>query len=129
VQSLIRQASRRHNLDVHLLAALIRHESAFNPAAVSHAGARGLMQLMPGTAARYGVARVHDPGENIAGGSAYLRDLLDMFGRVDLALAAYNAGEGAVLRHGRQIPPFPETQNYVRVVLAEYDRRRTAAAP
>jgi soluble lytic murein transglycosylase-like protein len=122
-QSLIRQAAARHRIDYHLLMAVIQQESAFDPLAVSHAGARGLMQLMSATAKRYGVTRVHDPGESIAGGSAYLRDMLDMFGRFDLALAAYNAGEGAVLRHGKRIPPYPETQHYVRSVLADYERR------
>jgi soluble lytic murein transglycosylase-like protein len=122
-QSLVRQAAARHGIDYHLLMALIQQESGFNPGAVSHAGARGLMQLMAGTARRYGVTRVHDPGENIAAGSAYLRDLLDMFGRFDLALAAYNAGEGAVLRYGRRIPPYPETQQYVHAVTADYERR------
>jgi soluble lytic murein transglycosylase-like protein len=124
VHELVRQASARHGIDVELLLALIRHESNFDALAVSRAGARGLMQLMPGTAARYGVRRVHDPGENIAGGSAYLRDLLDLFGRIDLALAAYNAGEGAVMRYGNRVPPFPETQAYVRNVIADYERRR-----
>lgn len=121
--SLVQQAARRHALDVDLLLALIRQESGFNPAAVSHAGARGLMQLMPATAKRYGASQLHDPGENIAAGSAYLRDLLDMFGDVQLALAAYNAGEGAVLKYGKRIPPYNETQNYVRAVLADYQRR------
>jgi soluble lytic murein transglycosylase-like protein len=102
---------------------VIKQESGFNPMAISSAGARGLMQLMPATARRYGVARVHDPGENIAAGSAYLRDLIDMFGSLELALAAYNAGEGAVIKYGRRIPPYRETQGYVRSVLMEYQRR------
>lgn len=124
VRSLIEQAARRHDLDADLLTALIRQESGFNPLAVSRAGARGLMQLMPATARRYGVSRIHDPGENIAGGSAYLRDLLDRFGRIDLALAAYNAGEGAVQKYGNRIPPYNETRHYVAVVMADYRWRK-----
>lgn len=124
VRSLIEQAARRHDLDADLLTALIRQESGFDPRAVSRAGARGLMQLMPATARRYGVVRIHDPGENIAGGSAYLRDLLDRFGRLDLALAAYNAGEGAVQKHGNRIPPYDETRHYVAAVMADYRARK-----
>lgn len=124
LRSLIDQAARRHDLDADLLTALIRQESGFDPLAVSRAGARGLMQLMPGTAQRYGVTRIHDPAENIAGGSAYLRDLLDRFGRLELALAAYNAGEGAVEKHGRRIPPYAETRQYVASVLADYRWRK-----
>jgi soluble lytic murein transglycosylase-like protein len=124
ILSLVQQAARRHALDIELLLAVIRQESGFDRMAVSRAGARGLMQLMPGTATRYGVQRIHDAGENIAGGSAYLRDLLDEFGRTDLALAAYNAGEGAVRRYGNRIPPFDETVNYVASVMADYQARK-----
>lgn len=117
--------ARRYGLSPSLLHAVIRAESAYNPTAVSRAGAQGLMQLMPGTAARYGVRDSFDPAENIRGGSAYLRDLLDMFGQdVKLALAGYNAGEGAVIKHGRQIPPYAETQDYVRKVLRFYAAER-----
>jgi soluble lytic murein transglycosylase-like protein len=122
IKSLIHQAGRRHALDPKLLTAVIRQESGFNPEAVSVAGARGLMQLMPGTAKRYGATALHDPGENIAAGSAYLRDLLNQFGSLELALAAYNAGEGAVLKYGRRIPPYAETQKYVAAILADYRR-------
>lgn len=125
---LVDQAARRHALDMDLLLALIRQESGFDPQAVSRAGARGLMQLMPATARRYGVQRIHDPGENIAGGSAYLADLLARFGRVDLALAAYNAGEGAVEKHGRRIPPYAETTNYVSAVMADWRQRKQLIA-
>jgi soluble lytic murein transglycosylase-like protein len=124
VRSLIEQAARRHDLDSDLLMALIRQESGFNTLAVSRTGARGLMQLMPGTAKRYGVARVHDAGENIAGGSAYLSDLLNRFGRLDLALAAYNAGEGAVQKYGNRIPPYAETKHYVAAVMADLKLRK-----
>ncbi|WP_200156881.1 lytic transglycosylase domain-containing protein [Allochromatium vinosum] len=117
--------ARRYGLSPSLLHAVIRAESAYNPAAVSRAGAQGLMQLMPGTAARYGVRDSFDPAENIRGGSAYLRDLLDLFDQdVKLALAGYNAGEGAVIKHGRQIPPYTETQDYVRKVLSFYAAER-----
>jgi soluble lytic murein transglycosylase-like protein len=110
--------ARRYRLAPGLIHAVIRAESSYNPAATSPAGAQGLMQLMPGTAARYGVADSFDPVENVRGGAAYLRDLLDMFDQdLRLALAGYNAGEGAVLKHGRQIPPYAETQDYVRKVL------------
>jgi soluble lytic murein transglycosylase-like protein len=129
IASLIGQAARRHGIDIELLTAVIRQESGFDPRAVSGAGARGLMQLMPQTAKRYGATRVHDPGENIAAGSAYLRDLLDRFGRIDLALAAYNAGEGAVQKYGNSIPPFEETRHYVASVMADYRWRKQQPAP
>lgn len=100
-----------------LLRAVVQQESAFNPAAVSRAGAAGLMQLMPGTARRFGVHDRFDPAQNLRGGAAYLAWLLRHFNHdTDLALAAYNAGEGSVHRHGNQIPPFAETQAYVRSV-------------
>jgi len=118
VHQLVLANARRYRLSPGLLHAVIRAESSYNPAAVSPAGAQGLMQLMPGTAARYGVSDSFDPMENVRGGAAYLRDLLDMFNQdLRLALAGYNAGEGAVLKHGRQIPPYAETQDYVRKVL------------
>jgi soluble lytic murein transglycosylase-like protein len=108
----------RYRLTPELLHAVIRAESAYNDGAVSRAGAQGLMQLMPGTAARYGVKDSFNPVENVRGGAAYLRDLLDMFGQdLRLALAGYNAGENAVIRYGNRIPPYAETENYVRTVL------------
>ena len=101
-----------------LLHAVIRTESAYQPNALSHAGACGLMQLMPQTAARFNVRDIWDPAENIRGGATYLRLLLDMFDNdLRLALAAYNAGENAVKRYGNEIPPYQETQDYVRRVL------------
>jgi soluble lytic murein transglycosylase-like protein len=88
-------------------------------------GAQGLMQLMPGTAARYGVTNLNDPAQNIMGGTRYLKDLLRLFpGRIDLALAAYNAGEGAVIKYGQTIPPYKETQDYVRLISFRYLRRK-----
>jgi soluble lytic murein transglycosylase-like protein len=111
-------AARRHDLDPRLLASLVWSESGFRPDAVSGAGARGLAQLMPGTAAGMGVDP-DDPLQNLEGGARYLRAALDRFGSADLALAAYNAGPGNVDRHGG-VPPFPETQNYVAIVLDRY---------
>jgi soluble lytic murein transglycosylase-like protein len=117
-QSLINAAALRHGLMPELLHAVIRAESAYQPNALSHAGACGLMQLMPATAARFRVRNIWDPAENIEGGATYLRFLMDLFDNdLRLALAGYNAGENAVKRHGNQIPPYRETQNYVRKVL------------
>ena len=115
---LIGTTASQYRLIPELLHAVIRTESGYDPSAVSSAGAIGLMQLMPGTAARYKVGDIWDPVENVRGGAAYLRDLLDMFDQdLRLALAGYNAGENAVIKYGRQIPPYPETQQYVRKVL------------
>lgn len=114
---LINGAAARTGVPGELIAAVAQQESGFNPKAVSSAGAQGLMQLMPGTADGLGVANPFDPAQAIDGGARLLRDLLDRFGRTDHALAAYNAGPGAVLRYDG-IPPYPETQNYVRSVLA-----------
>lgn len=117
-QQLIESAARRHGLSPELLHAVIRAESAYKPDALSHAGACGLMQLMPATAERFRVHDIWDPAANIEGGARYLRLLLDMFDHdLRLALAAYNAGENAVKRYGNQIPPYRETQGYVRKVL------------
>jgi soluble lytic murein transglycosylase-like protein len=119
--SIIKTASKAYGVDASLVHAVISAESAYNAFAVSRTGAMGLMQLMPDTARRYGVQNMMDPTENIHGGVRYLRDLLAMFkGRVDLAVAAYNAGENAVVRHGHKIPPYAETRHYVPKVLAFY---------
>jgi soluble lytic murein transglycosylase-like protein len=108
-------------VDVALVHAVISAESGYNPVAVSRAGARGLMQLMPETAKRYGVNNIHDPVENVTGGVRYLRDLLMMFnGNMELAIAAYNAGENAVIRAGNRIPPYAETVQYVPKVIGFY---------
>jgi soluble lytic murein transglycosylase-like protein len=119
----IEAAAARHNIDPALLAGLVRQESNFNPTAGSPAGARGLTQLMPGTARGLGVTDVTDPAQALEGGAKYLRQQLDAFGGdVTRALAAYNAGPGAVQRFGG-VPPYAETQNYVRKVqgfAAEY---------
>lgn len=115
---LIEAAAAKYKVEKALLHAVITAESGYNPVAVSRAGAEGLMQLIPKTAKRYDVADAFDPAQNIRGGAHYLRDLLDLFGGdIKLALAGYNAGEGAVIRHGGKVPPYPETQGYVQKVL------------
>jgi soluble lytic murein transglycosylase-like protein len=130
VQHLLKEAAQTHRLEPELLQALIAAESGFDAQAVSPKGAVGLMQLMAPTAARYGVKsdrrssiaqKLTDPAVNLRAGTRYLRDLMTMFpGRLDLALAAYNAGEGAVQRAGNKIPNYPETQNYVKTVMQLY---------
>lgn len=122
-------AARKYRLDPALLSAVISTESAFDAGAVSPRGAVGLMQLMPATAARYGVADARDPGANVDAGARHLSDLLGRFdGNLALALAAYNAGEGAVARHARRIPPYQETMLYVPTVLARYAGYKQAEA-
>jgi soluble lytic murein transglycosylase-like protein len=114
----ITAAAKKYGIDPALLAGLVKQESGFNPNAGSPAGARGLTQLMPGTAAGLGVTNVLDPAQSLDGGAKYLRAQLDAFGGdVARALAAYNAGPGAVQRYGG-VPPYAETQNYVRAVQA-----------
>lgn len=122
----IERAADEAGIDAALVHAVITAESGYNPAAVSRAGAQGLMQLMPGTAKRYAVKDAFDPRQNIRGGTRYLRDLLDLFdNNVELALAAYNAGENAVIRHGRKIPPYRETRAYVPKVMRLYSKYST----
>jgi len=117
VEDLIVEHSQAYRVRTDLVRAVIQTESAFDPRAVSSKGAMGLMQLMPATAAQYGVLDPYDPAENIRGGVAYLRDLLDRYeGNEELALAAYNAGPGAVDRYGQQVPPYRETLDYVKRV-------------
>ena len=119
----IRQAANRHHLPYHLVHAVITVESAYNEDAISHAGAQGLMQLMPATAKRFGVSDPFNPRQNINGGSRYLSYLINLFeGNYYLALAAYNAGENAVKRYGNRIPPYEETQNYVQKVMRYYKK-------
>ena len=126
IDGLIRQYGTQHGVDPFLIYCLMSQESSFVAGATSPKGALGLMQLMPGTAARYGVTNPYDAAQNIAGGTRYLKDLLKMFnGRVDLALAGYNAGEGAVMKYGNNIPPYDETRNYVRLILKRYTKKPT----
>jgi soluble lytic murein transglycosylase-like protein len=114
---LIRRVATEHNVDFALVKAVMHVESGFNPYAKSHKGALGLMQLLPGTAQRYGIDDIYDPAQNVSAGVKHLRYLLDTFKhKRTLALAAYNAGEYAVLKH-RGVPPYPETQAYVRKVM------------
>jgi soluble lytic murein transglycosylase-like protein len=118
----IAHAARAHRLPPALLHAVITAESAYDPEAVSRAGAVGLMQLMPDTARRYGVSNRRDPVANVSGGTRYLRDLLQMFDdNLVLAIAAYNAGENAVISYGHRIPPYAETKTYVQRVLKYYN--------
>jgi len=123
VAAAIADCASRYDLDPALLRTVIQAESGFNRFAVSPAGAQGLMQLMPGTAAALGVSDPFDVRQNIAGGAAYLRRQLDRFGSLDLALAAYNAGPAAVTRYNG-IPPYRETQDYVARVVAAYEAAR-----
>ena len=121
IDQLIRANGTRFGVDPYLVFCVIEHESQFHPNALSPKGAQGLMQLMPGTASRFGVKRPYDPAENIYGGTQYLKELLKMFnGRIDLALASYNAGEGAVLKYGGNVPPYRETRDYVKRITRRY---------
>lgn len=120
IRSAVSQASQAHNVDPHLVYAVIKQESGFQECARSHCGAEGLMQLMPETARNLGVTNSYDIEQNIDGGVRYLRQMLDQFGgNPKLALAAYNAGPGAVQKYGG-IPPYDETQNYVKSIMAHY---------
>lgn len=123
----IRSVAKIYKLPHTLVHAVITAESSYNPDAISRAGAVGLMQLMPETAKQYGVSNRRDPKQSISGGSRYLRYLLKLFNNdLSLALAAYNAGEGTVKRYGNKIPPFKETQNYVRKVINYYKKYRSS---
>ncbi|WP_248635422.1 lytic transglycosylase domain-containing protein [Desulfatibacillum aliphaticivorans] len=120
----IKEASDLHHVDFDLIKAVIKVESDFNPRAISKAGARGLMQVMPGNFVRLGISDPENPRQNIIGGTCYLRQMLNRFGgKTTLALAAYNAGPGAVEKYN-SIPPYEETRNYVRKVMLEYRRLR-----
>lgn len=122
VDSYILDSSRRYGIDPLLIYSQMHQESTFNARALSPKGASGLMQLMPATARRFGVTNIYDPKQNIEGGIKYMRWLLDTFnGDVVLALAGYNAGEGAVMKYGWQVPPYRETQEYVRRITSRYN--------
>lgn len=119
--SYIVESSRRYSIDPLLIYAQMHQESSFKLSATSHKGASGLMQLMPATARRFGVTKIYDPKQNIDAGVKYMRWLLDTFGGdVVLALAGYNAGEGAVMKYGRNVPPYRETKEYVRRITSRY---------
>ena len=123
VDSYIVTSSRRYDVDPLLIYAQMHQESAFKKRARSHKGASGLMQLMPATARRFGVTNIYDPKQNIDAGVKYMRWLLNKFnGDVILALAGYNAGEGAVMKYGWQVPPYRETRNYVKRITARYNK-------
>ncbi len=124
----INTAAKKHELNPALLKAVIHAESAFKPRAVSSAGAQGLMQLMPMTQKTYQVSNPYNPAQNINGGAAYLRHLKNTYSSIDVYLAAYNSGETAVEKYGRTIPPFPETQEYVRRVKILYSRYQRSLA-
>jgi transglycosylase-like protein with SLT domain len=127
IDSLIKQNGARYGVDPYLIFCVMEQESHFNARALSPKGARGLMQLMPGTSARFGIRRPSDPAQNIAGGTRYLKQLIAQFnGRIDLVLASYNAGEGAVVKFGNRVPPYRETRDYVKRISFRYGRTKRA---
>jgi soluble lytic murein transglycosylase-like protein len=129
VDNYIVESGRRNAVDPLLLYSIMHQESSFKPRAVSYKGARGLMQLMPFTASRFGVTNIWDPRQNIEGGARYMRFLLDLFSDdVQLALAGYNAGEGAVKKYGYRVPPYSETREYVRRIGNRYSMIRDPQA-
>lgn len=129
VDNFIVESGKRNSVDPLLLYSIMHQESSFKTRAMSYKGARGLMQLMPPTALRFGVRNIWDPKQNIEGGARYMRFLLDLFdGDVRLALAGYNAGEGAVMKYGYNVPPYSETQEYVRRIGKRYSMIRDPQA-
>jgi soluble lytic murein transglycosylase-like protein len=130
IDNLIKYYGGKYGVDPYLVYCVMHQESRFGSGATSNKGAMGLMQLMPGTAERYGVTNSYDPAQNIMGGTRYLKDLLNLFGgRIDLVLAGYNAGEGAVMKYGNRIPPYAETQAYVRIIGSRYGQKQHVAQP
>lgn len=128
IDSLIEQSAGYHQVDPDLVRAVVQVESNYNPFAVSPRGAMGLMQLIPGTARRFGVSNAFDPAENLDGGIRYLKHLMEIFdGNLELSLAGYNAGENAVARN-RRVPPIRETRDYLRKINALYPLRRPSRA-
>ena len=129
VDNYIVESGKRNSVDPLLLYSIMHQESSFKPRAMSNKGARGLMQLIPSTASRFGVTNIWDPKQNIEGGARYMRFLLNLFnGDVRLALAGYNAGEGAVMKYGYQVPPYSETREYVRRIGNRYSLIRDPQA-
>lgn len=129
IDRFIKEHGARFDVDPYLIFCVMEQESHFHPRVVSPKGARGLMQLMPGTGARFGVRNPFDLSQNIMGGTRYLKQLLEQFnGRVDLVLAGYNAGEGAVLKFGRNVPPYKETRDYVKKISARYKQGKPVVA-
>jgi len=129
IDQFIKQSGTRYGVDPYLVFCVMEQESHFNAKVVSPKGARGLMQLMPGTSARFGVRHPFSPAENIAAGTRYLKQLIDKFnGRVDLVLAGYNAGEGTVVRFGHRVPPYGETRNYVKRISYRYRHAKVPIA-
>jgi soluble lytic murein transglycosylase-like protein len=129
IDQLVSTNSSQWNVDPSLVKAIIANESGFNANATSNVGAQGLMQLMPGTASGLGVTNAYDPAQNVAGGTRYIKGLLDRFGGdMRKAVAAYNAGPGAVEKYDG-VPPYAETQNYVQNVLASYEKYRNQRTP
>jgi hypothetical protein len=129
VDTFIVDSGKRNSVDPLLLYSIMHQESSFKARAMSYKGARGLMQLMPPTAVRFGVTNIWDPKQNIEGGARYMHFLLDLFdGDVTLALAGYNAGEGAVIKYGNRVPPYSETQEYVRRIGERYNLIRDPEA-
>lgn len=127
IDNLIKHNGAKYGVDPYLIFCVMEQESHFNTRALSPKGAQGLMQLMPGTSARFGVRRPTDPAQNISGGTRYLKQLMGQFGgRIDLVLAGYNAGEGAVLRFGGKVPPYRETRDYVKRISYRYRRTKPA---
>ncbi len=121
IDSFIADSARRYSIDPLLILSQMNQESSYKPRATSPKGASGLMQLMPFTARRMGVTNIYDPQQNIEGGVKYMRTLLNMFDNdLVLALAGYNAGEGAVIKYGNQVPPYKETMDYIRRIMARY---------
>ena len=129
IDNLIRYYGKDTGVDPYLIFCLMSQESSFGSHATSPKGAQGLMQLMPATAARYGVTNPYDSAQSIMGGARYLKDLLQLFGRrLDLALAGYNAGENAVIKYGYKIPPYAETKAYVRLISARYAKNSSTVS-
>src|SRR6185436_16862084 len=130
IDNLIKHNGAKYGVDPYLIFCVMEQESHFKTRALSPKGAQGLMQLMPGTSARFGVRRPSDPAQNIAGGTRYLKQLLGQFdGRIDLVLASYNAGEGAVMKFGRNVPPYRETRAYVKRISYRYHRVKPTTPP